>query len=225
MLPHVFCHAWRVNLSRVPGMQGCGLKRGSVLDAEAATDVYARAQHTLLLAMGETFHRLIKPYESFPLRLASILDPRLSEPQKLSIADAFLKCKQCCSGKSFGVKLQQLCRQPSDLLQGPLYNFLRVTFAMKSINVHIECNFARASKQRQQLHGQPQRIATLTTKHILAELVQEHARSQCLQVSKGMLPGFLAPRMMDAARTKRRSKKADSGHCPSDSGKQNLTWS
>jgi hypothetical protein len=139
--------------------------------------------------MSEVHLRLVQPYTQWPWRLAQTLDPRLSQADRRQVADDFVASRGCCLDTAFSGKLRAKVHDPQELLIGPLHQLLKLHFASKIINVEIETNFARASAQRQVMHGRSHSVASMAAKHVLAELASQQAICSN-HMSPGTLPGI-----------------------------------
>ena len=128
----------------------------------------------LLLCVGQLQNRLIQPYLTMPLRLAALVDVSRSEASRLELADGLLKKSDCCLEKHFARPVVGELRKAGDvraILPGhELHNNLADSFRMKTCNLEIECNFARASSMRAAMRGRKHSISSLTAKHIGAEI-------------------------------------------------------
>lgn len=126
-----------------------------------------------LITLGQLQHRLVKPYERFPLKLASLVDATKSLDSRLNLARDFCGMSSCCLGPLFSNPVNQAARDEGgshSLVTGQLSKELEIAFRSKTSNIEIELNFARASCSRQSMHGRAHNISSMAAKHVSAEI-------------------------------------------------------
>ena len=92
----------------------------------------------------------------------------------MSIAEDMLKLNECCVERHFARPILDEIRSAGGVESirsgSVLFNDLSQACCMKTSNVEIECNFARASSMRAAMRGRAHAISSLTSKHISAEI-------------------------------------------------------
>ena len=91
------------------------------------------------------WRRLITPYSMYPWCLVPLVDPRVGQDEKESVASNFLRAPLCCLDVGFSDRLRSQCTTMESILPGGKWNpLLGVLSHHKVINSELENNFARA---------------------------------------------------------------------------------
>ena len=129
---------------------------------------------TLIAAIAETHHRLIEPYLTIPLSLASLIDPEVSDAKKEEVSRHFLQLPPCCCCQAVCLPLRRMATDSESLIRGSCSHVLESIFATKNTNIEVENNFARAHSAKITSRGRNDYLPSLASKHILAELKTCH---------------------------------------------------
>ena len=135
----------------------------------------------LLMCIGQLHNRLIKPYLAMPFRLAGLVDLSRSEEFRLDLARELLHLPNCCLEQNFAKPVLDELRKEHDLKEALLpghqfFEDLSESLRMKTANLEIELNFARAVSMRTAMRGRKHSISSLTAKHVGAEVKQGQRR-------------------------------------------------
>ncbi len=133
-----------------------------------------------LMALGQLQHRLLKPYQRLPLKMAKLVDTSIPQHRRLDLAAAFCALDKCCLDPLFAQPVIQAARDAGGshtLVSGTLADDLGVAMRTKTSNMEIELNFARASNARQVTRGRSDTISSMIAKHVSAEVKLGHQRS------------------------------------------------
>ena len=132
-----------------------------------------------MVAVGQTWHRLVIKYMVYPWRLATVVDGETSSDvdRRLAASD-FLELSDCCLCEGFGRPLRIFLGQnctPADLLPGgQWFLLLKSTFQFLPFNVAVENAFARMKNMQRTCRGRNDITHSLSAKHVLAEVKAAH---------------------------------------------------
>ena len=131
-----------------------------------------------VLAVGQTWHRLIRKFTMFPWRLAVVSDGDTTDLRRSTVAREFLSANECCLCEGYSKPLRELvgehCR-PDDLLPGgKWYLLIKSSFQCLPFNVSVENAFARMKNQQRTSRGRNDVTHTLAAKHVLSEVKSSH---------------------------------------------------
>jgi len=135
--------------------------------------------YQLLLDMSSVvWRRIVYKYNQYPWLFGAVLDPRFPDDQKNDLLTDFFSKPDCCLEPGAARDLKKMFQTTgvSDCLKlgSDFFRVLMMIFTAKSTNVEIECNFARSTCSRSFMHGQRHCAATMSCKHLLAELKHQH---------------------------------------------------
>lgn len=179
----------------------CIIFRSAGLPGRLPIEVRHERFWYVVITIGQLYHRMIKPYRQFPLRLGQVVDPSMTEMRRLQVAGEFCSLNSCCVDKLFSepiLKEAHLRGGAEALTKGPLASDLAVALRGKTSNVELELNFARASSSRSINHGRGHNIAAMCAKHITAEIKLGQRRvlsKQNVDTKKAGLKRFLFPNL------------------------------
>lgn len=125
------------------------------------------------VTIGQMLRRLVWPYMKLPLKLSQLIDTDISAERRLHMLRNFLGMEKCC--------VDQLCAWPllddvrqnggeESLFNEPVKTNLEMIMRSKVSNIEVELNFSRAASSRQAMRGKAHSIASMTAKHISAEV-------------------------------------------------------
>ena len=126
-----------------------------------------------VITMGQMLRRLVWPYMRLLLKLSQLIDTDIPAERRLHLLRNFLGMEKCC--------VDQLCAWPflddvrqhggyESLFNEPVKTNLEMVMRSKVSNIEVELNFSRAASSRQAMRGRAHNIASMTAKHISAEL-------------------------------------------------------
>ena len=130
---------------------------------------------------SSVWKKLVAPHYCYPWSLAAILDPDCPHDFKVNLLRHFFSQSDCCLDDGASIPLKQrFSGRPVEERLAPSSDFMRAVvtmFTSKITNVEIENNFARSTSARAYLRGQRHCAATMSCKHLVAELKQQHLKS------------------------------------------------
>ena len=141
-------------------------------------DEEAKLFHCTIDVAGALWKRQVLMCERFPWKLIAILDPGISEDEIRQLLSEFKSLDECDMDEGVTKIWHQLYGTSSDedlLRTGSDFRCAVLLLALNKVtNIEIENNFARASSSRAYCRGKPHGVATMCSKHTLAELRHSH---------------------------------------------------
>lgn len=117
-------------------------------------------------------------HESYPWKLAPILDRDYPQELKRKVLTHFFGLSRCCLEDGYAGPLQEKFASAGIdecLRQGSSFMMCLVnTFCSKTQNVELENNFARASSARAYVRGNRHSSATMCCKHVASDIHESH---------------------------------------------------
>ena len=126
-----------------------------------------------LIAIGQLYHRLVRPYQRLPLQLASLLDDSKPIDDRKQLVDEMMRLSPCCVDALFGLPVLKCFQQEGGaaaLDGGAIVGDLETALRVKVSNLEIELNFARASTSRNAMQRKTHKVASMVAKHVTAEI-------------------------------------------------------
>lgn len=132
---------------------------------------------------AEVWRNQVCVYQTYPWRLLQILHSSTTHEKRLELIGEFKTAKACDIDMGFTATLRNwVGDQPAGTLCNPSSNFMQALILLalsKASNIEVECNFSRAAAARNYTRGSSHSCATMSSKHLLAELCHQHSMQHC----------------------------------------------
>ena len=140
------------------------------------------AFRSTMMTAGNLWMRCVRPFKRWHWGLGLLVDPRVGEATKAFVERSFLRlnpdvCDNCMD-HHFTRKIWKLVQNGVGLRSKEMLQFLKDVYsACQCNNVAVECRFGRQRNYNATCRGRDPSIATVSSKHVLAEAKFHHAES------------------------------------------------